>query len=214
MLLDLPVPPSGPWKEKAEYARLPRPLRFLGNCRQTGSHQIFPRRYLHKELAGDRACAAANPIPPAARPRAFEEVSGSYRGHLAAASPFEPGTTYGDGWWEEFADEQHRRDPCQGAIAVAHHGCTSYTLLVVSGPARGRLVLVDFNGVPAPYVLEDTDFLAWYERWLDELAAGYDVTRMSEKIPGGESELLAISVADSDNGRRARATWSCALCPR
>lgn len=116
---------------------------------------------------------------------AYGEVSDSYTGHLAAPSPFEPGVTYGNEWWDEFADEEGRRDPCQGAIAVIHHGCTSYTLLIVSGPAHGRLVRIDFNGIPGPHVLEDADFLSWYERWLDELAAGYDVTHISNKIPEG-----------------------------
>ena len=76
----------------------------------------------------------------------------------------------------------------------------------------GRLVSIDYNGVPAPYMLEDADFLSWYERWLDELAAGYDVTRIFEKIPGGEQKLLMIARADPNHDRRARAIWSlCAL---
>ncbi|WP_155361313.1 HEAT repeat domain-containing protein [Acrocarpospora macrocephala] len=143
---------------------------------------------------------------------AYAELSGIFHGHLAVPSPFEPGMTYGNEWWDEFFDEEDNRDPCQGAIAVVHHGCTSYTLLIVSGPARGRLVSIDLNGVPAPYVLEDNDFLCWYERWLDELAAGYDVSRVFEKIPGGEDELLAIAATDPSPERRARSTWSlCAL---
>jgi hypothetical protein len=94
-----------------------------------------------------------------------------------------------------------------------HHGCTSCTLLIVSGPARGRLVSIDYNGIPAPYLLEDPDFLSWYERWLNELAAGYDVTRIFEKIPGGETALLAIASSDPDDDRRARATWSLCTLP-
>ncbi|MQY08959.1 DUF2809 domain-containing protein [Actinomadura macrotermitis] len=132
-------------------------------------------------------------------------------GPLAAPSPFAPGVTYTGDWWDGHIDEDLGRDPRQGTLAIVHHGCTSYTLLVVSGPARGRLVSVDHNGDPAPYVLEDTGFLAWYERWLDELAAGHDVTRITDKIPGGEAELLAIAAADPDPARRARAVWS--LCP-
>jgi hypothetical protein len=67
---------------------------------------------------------------------------------------------------------------------------------------------VDLNGVPAPYVLEDEDFLSWYERWLDELLAGYNVTWFGEKIPGDEPRLLGILAGDPAPHRRARAARS------
>lgn len=50
-------------------------------------------------------------------------------------------------------------------------GCENYTLLIVTGRCRGRLVdvarIVDFA-----QVWGDEDFLAWYERWLDEVLTG------------------------------------------
>jgi hypothetical protein len=134
----------------------------------------------------------------------------SFAGHLAEPSPFVPGTTYAQDWWNRFWGPDDRPDPLQGTLAVVHHGCTSYTHLVVSGPGRGRLVNVDLNGVPAPYVLEDEDFLSWYERWLDELLAGYSVTWFGAKLPGDEAKLLGILATDPSPHRRARAARS--LC--
>lgn len=144
---------------------------------------------------------------------AYAEVSDSFAGHLAAPSPFVPGTLYGPDWWAGFWGPDDRPDPQQGTLAIGYHGCTSYTLLVVSGPGRGRLVNVDLNGVPPPYVVEDEDFLSWYERWLDELVAGYDVTWFGDKIPGDETRLLDILTDDPSAHRRARAARSLGTLP-
>ncbi|QKW32840.1 HEAT repeat domain-containing protein [Actinomadura sp. NAK00032] len=144
---------------------------------------------------------------------AYAEVSDSFPGHLVEPSPFVPGMHYAQDWWDRFWGPDDRPDPLQGTLAIVHHGCTSYTQLVVSGPGRGRLVNVDLNGVPAPYVLEDNDFLSWYERWLDELLAGYDVTWFGEKIPGDAPKLLDVLADDPSPQRRARAARSLSALP-
>ena len=51
-----------------------------------------------------------------------------------------------------------------GTLNIASHGCSLVTRLVVTGPARGRLLNLDCEGPAGPYVVEDADFLAWYER--------------------------------------------------
>ena len=61
--------------------------------------------------------------------------------------------------------------PFQGAITLNHQGSTFYTLLIVAGESRGRVVYVDTAGQP-PYFVKNTDYLSWYERWLDETLAG------------------------------------------
>lgn len=142
---------------------------------------------------------------------AYAEVSDS--GGLAEPSPFTPGKRYSPDWWDGFCGPDESTDPLQGTLAVVHHGCTSYTQLVVSGPGRGRLVNADLNGVPPPYVLEDEDFLSWYERWLDELLAGYDVTWFGEKLPGDEPVLLRVLAGDPSAHRRARAAASLRALP-
>ncbi|MFE2746684.1 HEAT repeat domain-containing protein [Streptomyces scopuliridis] len=152
----------------------------------------------------------------------YDTVSDSFAGHLLEPSPFVPDTLYAEGWWDGFWGPDDRPDPLQGTLAMVHHGCTGYTQLVVTGPGRGRIVNVDLNGVPAPYVLEDPDFLSWYERWLDswyerwldELLAGYHVTWFGEKIPGDEAALLRVLAGDPSPQRRARAARSLGFLPR
>jgi len=64
-----------------------------------------------------------------------------------------------------------------------------------------------------PYVLEDADFLAWYERWLDEAVAGYDVGFFGERLPLQEPELLTVLTEDPSPERRARAGESLLMLP-
>lgn len=43
----------------------------------------------------------------------------------------------------------HEIDPFQGTICITYHGCTYYDLLIVTGPARGRILNIDADyGVP------------------------------------------------------------------
>jgi len=128
-------------------------------------------------------------------------------GFLAAPSYFATGVTYADSQWDDIPEPQ------QGSLAIVHHGCSDYTQLVVSGSGRGRLVNVNADWHVPPYVTEDANFLAWYERWLDELLAGYDVGGFGPKLPGDETVLLAILADDPDPDRKARAAWSLSRLP-
>ncbi|MFC4883959.1 hypothetical protein ACFPK5_01975 [Streptomyces beijiangensis] len=44
----------------------------------------------------------------------------------------------------------------------------------VTGPLAGRMLHGNAAGFWGPDVSSAPDFLAWYERWLDHLAAGKD----------------------------------------
>lgn len=132
-------------------------------------------------------------------------------GHLAQPSPYLPGPRYPVDW-----EQRHENPPgpgqnfLRGTLAVAAHGCSLTTQLIVTGPARGRLFNLDGGslGGAAPYVVEDVDFLAWYERWLDEAVAGYDVGWFGERLPMPESELVAVLLGDASPDRRIRAGMS------
>lgn len=73
-------------------------------------------------------------------------------------------------------------EPFTGTVTVSHQGCAHYSLLVVSGPARGRVTAATVGLSPreatssdaptGPTFTDDPDFLAWYERWLDAVLAG------------------------------------------
>jgi hypothetical protein len=68
-----------------------------------------------------------------------------------------PGRRPGPDWWRGLEAPE---EPYTGAIAITSQGCTYATLLVMTGPARGRIVNVDLDRQP-PLFSPDPDFLAW-----------------------------------------------------
>jgi hypothetical protein len=59
-----------------------------------------------------------------------------------------------------------------GLLTVGSQGCSIYHGLVVNGPYAGRVVNFDMDLSAPPVFAFEPDFLAWYERWLDEVIAG------------------------------------------
>lgn len=100
-----------------------------------------------------------------------------------------------------------------GTLTISSHGCSLVTQLVVTGPARGRLLNLDAEASTGPYVVEDADFLAWYERWLDEALAGYRLDWFGEELPLGEPGLITALAGDPAPDRRARAAYSLLQLP-
>ncbi|MFI9240520.1 HEAT repeat domain-containing protein [Streptomyces sp. NPDC053079] len=133
-------------------------------------------------------------------------------GILHQPSSFGPDREYGRNWWNEAWDNDE--DPDRGVITVVSRGGADYTFLIVSGPARGRLAYVNTDGHVPPYVTEDPDFLSWYERWLDEMTAGYKLMSFGENIPGTQEDLLSLLGSDQSAARRARAASSLLSLPR
>ncbi len=93
-----------------------------------------------------------------------------------------------------------------GILPLGSQGCSMYHGLVVTGPHTGRVVNFDHECSGPPVFAFEADFLAWYERWLDEVING----DLLQKGPswfgytrgGPESELLAGWLA-ADNGLAA-----------
>ncbi|MEV4134178.1 hypothetical protein AB0J72_18650 [Dactylosporangium sp. NPDC049742] len=154
--------------------------------------------------AGDGGAGPGAGLLPLADVCAVDCGSGCSPGHLTRACPYLPGPRY-PGWSEELYE-----DPpgpgwmwLPGTLLVC--GGQLQTRLVVTGPAHGRLVNVDSDYEIGPYVVDDPDFLCWYERWLDEVDEGIQGYWFGEKPPGGEAELVAILDRDPAAHRRARA---------
>src|SRR6185437_3308140 len=140
--------------------------------------------------------------------------SGCQPGHLRRPGPYLPGPRYFGDWEQRYEDPPGpARMFLPGTLRLAGHGCSLVTQLVVTGPARGRLFNVDYEGPVGPYVVEDNDFLAWYERWLDEAVAGYDVGWFGERLPLEEPGLIAALARDPSPARRARAGESLLQLP-
>jgi hypothetical protein len=83
----------------------------------------------------------------------------------ALTLPFEP---------EDMSDadfEQATDALFAGLLPLGTQGCTYYHALVISGQHRGRVVNLDEERC-LPRFAYESDFLNWYERWLDEILDG------------------------------------------
>ncbi|WP_437876327.1 HEAT repeat domain-containing protein [Sorangium sp. So ce513] len=110
---------------------------------------------------------------------------------LDAECPLHPDTLPpGEDWLEALlpGEDDAMDRALRGTLSLGTQGCSYYTQLVVTGPARGRVVYVDLDG-GRPYFPECTGFLDWYERWLDELLAGCKIHWFGIGMPGLEPEL-------------------------
>ncbi|MFI7363220.1 HEAT repeat domain-containing protein [Streptomyces sp. NPDC050149] len=92
-----------------------------------------------------------------------------------------------------------RADPYAGTHLVVQRGCLEMTLLVITGPARGRLLDAGLGDVSIPPVFHPApDFLRWYEQWLDGLPEGRLALDFSGQSRVGDEELVD-QLAGSDS---------------
>ncbi|WP_241691426.1 SMI1/KNR4 family protein [Streptomyces sp. GZWMJZ-114] len=80
----------------------------------------------------------------------------------------EPGTPCG---FDEAEPGGHGRDLF---LHVIEMGCTDVCVIEVTGPLTGRVLIGNSDGFWGPKVSSATDFLDWYERWLNHMSAGRD----------------------------------------
>ncbi|PBJ07290.1 SMI1/KNR4 family protein [Flavobacterium sp. ACN6] len=69
---------------------------------------------------------------------------------------------------EDFEDELG--EIFAGILPIGTEGCTYYYGLILNGEFKGRVVNIDVDR-RKPYFAFESDFLDWYERWLDEITA-------------------------------------------
>lgn len=133
---------------------------------------------------------------------------------LAAPCLLHPGLSEAYDW-----EEQLGCDSCdcyQGTLSIAQVRLPLHdeARIIVSGPYRGRIVYVDTTALGKPPIfMPDPDFLAWYERWLDELLAGHDVTEFGRGLAGGEEDFLAALHAGGEPCWRVEAVWAMGRLP-
>ena len=60
----------------------------------------------------------------------------------------------------------------RGCLIIESQGDTYFTCLLVTGPDRGRVVYIDYEGSWI-FFPREPDFLTWYTRWLRDTAKGY-----------------------------------------
>lgn len=56
-----------------------------------------------------------------------------------------------------------------GILPIGSQGCSFIHALVLNGRHKGKIVNLDRGELSPPKFSEDSNFLNWYERWLDEI---------------------------------------------
>lgn len=83
---------------------------------------------------------------------------------------------------EEVADDEYEKREAEifgGIFIIGTQGCTYYHGLVVNGEYAGRIINIDF-GHQKPKFSYETNFLYWYEQWLDDIIEG----NLTQENPG------------------------------
>ncbi len=137
---------------------------------------------------------------------------------LARPSPLHPGANPLPEFTDDTDPDTEWPGPAvlgmyEGILSLGTRGCSFATGLIVSGDARGRVVYLDADHGEPPYVGRDADFLDWYERWLDELTAGFGGSWFGYGPAGGEPELLAVVTGSSDRELRIEAIHNLSKLP-
>ncbi len=76
----------------------------------------------------------------------------------------------------------------RGSIPIASQGDSYFIHLMVAGPHRGRVVYLEAELLYIFFPREES-FLAWYIRWLREVANGYKIFWYGTNLDGEEEEL-------------------------
>jgi hypothetical protein len=68
-------------------------------------------------------------------------------------------------------------------LHIIEAGCSDLVLLCVTGPLSGRILTGNSDGFWGPDLSPAEDFIAWYELWLDDMAAGRDNRALGLSAP-------------------------------
>lgn len=86
---------------------------------------------------------------------------------------------------ERTVEEENWR---RGCLLIESEGDIYFTGLMVSGPNRGRVVYIDYEGSWV-FFPSEPDFLSWYQRWLREVRNQYQTFWFATNLDGDEQAL-------------------------
>lgn len=69
-------------------------------------------------------------------------------------------------------------------LNIIEAGCSDLVLLGLTGPLANRIITGNVDGFWGPELSPAPDFLAWYEHWLDAIAAQRDDRKLHLTSPG------------------------------
>lgn len=103
-----------------------------------------------------------------------------------------------------------------GLLPIGSQGCTYLHCLVLNGPFAGRVLNIDQERTQPPAFAYEPDFLAWYERWLDEVISGDLLQQPSwfGYVRGGPEADLLSGFLNSDDARTQQEFLAALLAKR
>ncbi len=87
-----------------------------------------------------------------------------------------------------------------GILPIGSQGCSYYYGLILNGEFKGRVVGVDLDR-QKPYFVFESNFLDWYERWLDSITAETsteDNDLFNYTLSGSVSHILKVYDSTDD----------------
>ncbi|MCH5583800.1 SMI1/KNR4 family protein [Shimazuella sp. AN120528] len=114
--------------------------------------------------------------------------------------------------WTELMDKEADGDSEEtiftGMLNIGTQGCTYEMMLVLNGPYRGRIVYIDLDLTKPPFFTYESNFLDWYERWLNEVIKGYQISWFGMNMDGDEQELIHQFELSKDEERKEQVLQS------
>jgi len=114
--------------------------------------------------------------------------------------------------WEKASEEEEIYPYC-GMMILGTQGCTYQMMLILNGEYRGRVVCIDEECSGPPLFVYEKNFLDWYEHWLDEILAGYDLRGFGYNICGDEQTLTRLFRESNDETLKIKCIGSFAKFP-
>lgn len=96
-----------------------------------------------------------------------------------------------------------------GILPIGTQGCTYFYGLVLNGNEKGRIVNIDIDR-QQPYFAFESNFLDWYERWLDEITAEVsedDSGLFHYTLGGAVSYILDVYNSTNDKEIKQECLW-------
>ncbi|MFF1545837.1 hypothetical protein [Streptomyces sp. NPDC058291] len=93
----------------------------------------------------------------------------------------------GGGTPRGFSAVEDRTRPGDRFLHIIEAGCSDVVVLGVTGPLTGPVLTGNSDGFWGPDLSPAPGFLAWYELWLDEMAAGHDNRALELTSPAARS---------------------------
>ncbi|MCQ4085676.1 SMI1/KNR4 family protein [Saccharibacillus sp. JS10] len=105
---------------------------------------------------------------------------------------------------DDEAYEEAAANLLSGTVEIGTMGSSYEILLIVSGEHEGRILYWD-SEFYRPFFTYENHFLDWYERWLDEIIAGFKIHWFGTTLGGSQQQLTELARLPEKAGIRAQA---------